>query len=241
MKKNALITGANKGIGLETAKQLATLGYFVYLGCRDKAKGQQAIEDLKAAGITNADILVIDVADIESIKTANKELSSKIQQLDVLVNNAGISGGMPQPATTVPVDTIREVFETNFFGAINVTQQFLDLMKKADEPRIVNVSSELGSLTLNNDPNWEFYDVKITAYNTSKTALNAYTVMLAYDLKDTPFKVNCVNPGYTDTDFNDHRGVLTVEEAGKTVVRYAILDNEGPTGKFFSEAGESAW
>ncbi|MBC8085030.1 MAG: SDR family oxidoreductase [Hymenobacter sp.] len=240
-KKTVLITGANKGIGLETARQLAGLGYFVYIGCRDQAKGQAAVRELNAAGITEVAVLAIDVTAASSIKAARQELEGKIERLDVLVNNAGISGPMPQAATTVPVDTVREVFETNFFGVIQVTQEFLGLLGKSAQPRIVNVSSDLGSLTDHSDPAWKYYDVKLAAYCSSKTALNAYTVMLAYDLRDKPFKVNSVNPGYTATDFNDHQGPLTPEQAAKVLVRFATLDENGPTGKFFSEEGETAW
>lgn len=240
-KKTVLITGANKGIGFEAAKQLAKLGYFVYIGSRDKANGLKAVEELKTLGFTDVDTLEIDVTNTQSVEKAKEELQSKIPQLDILVNNAGISGTMPQNASEVSLDNIRTVYETNFFGVIQVTQHFLDLLKKSDEPRIVNVSSDLGSLTNHSNPNYPFYEVKLTAYCTSKTALNAFTVMLAYELKDTNFKVNSVNPGFTATDLNGFTGAQTAEQAAKVIVKYAILDKNGPTGKFFSEDGEVAW
>lgn len=240
--KKVLITGANKSIGFETARQLLAAGYFVYLGSRDLQNGVDAVAKLKSAGFENIKAVQIDVSDPVSVAAARQELNS----LDVLINNAGISGGFPQPATTTDITTIREVFDTNFFGVINVTQTFLDLLQQSAEPRIVNVTSGLASLTLHSDPAWKFYAVKGGAYGPSKTALNAYTLVLAYELKDTPFKVNVVDPGYTATDFNHHRGPGTVEDAAKIIVKYATIGADGPSGKFFSNdidevSKESAW
>ena len=239
--KSAFVTGANKSIGFETARQLAQLGYFVYIGSRDQAKGLAAIEKLKTMGLTNVDWIQLDVTDIHSIKSAIHELETKTKKLDVLINNAGISGGFPQPATNVSNDMLRLVFETNFFGPIQVTQAFIALLKKSDQPRIVNVTTELSSLTNHSDPNWIFAQFKPAAYGPSKTALNAYTVMLANELKDTNFKVNCVCPGFTATDFNNHQGTRTVEQAARVIVKYATLGNDGATGKFFNEEGQTAW
>jgi NAD(P)-dependent dehydrogenase (short-subunit alcohol dehydrogenase family) len=239
--KTALITGANKSIGFETARQLTQLGYFVYIGSRDKTRGLQAIEKLKAMGFTNVDCIQLDVTDIDSIKSARQALEAKTNKLDILINNAGISGGFPQPATKVAHDTLRLVFETNFFGPIRVTQEFMEMLKKSDQPRIVNVTTELSSLTNHSDPNWIFAQFKPAAYGPSKTALNAYTVMLAVELKDTNFKVNCVCPGFTATDFNNHQGTKKVEQAAIAIVKYATLDKDGATGKFFNEEGEIAW
>ncbi|MEJ7645912.1 MAG: SDR family NAD(P)-dependent oxidoreductase [Chryseolinea sp.] len=221
--KTALVTGANKSIGFETAKQLGQLGYFVYIGSRDKIKGFKAIENLQAIGLTNVECIQLDVTDINSIKVARQELESKTPRLDILINNAGISGGFPQPATKVSIDTLRLVFETNFFGAVQVTQEFVGLLEKSDQPRIVNVTTELSSLTNHSNPNWKFAQFKPAAYGPSKTALNAYTVMLAVELKDTNFKVNCVCPGFTATDFNNHQGVKKVEDAATVIVKYATL------------------
>lgn len=239
--KTALVTGANKSIGYETAKQLAKLGYFVYIGSRDKTKGLEAIEKLKALGLTNVDCIQLDVTDINSIKSARQELEVKTKKLDILINNAGISGGFPQPASKVSMDTLRLVFETNFFGAVQVTQEFIELLKKSELPRIVNVSTELSSLTNHSDPNWKFAQFKPAAYGPSKTALNAYTVMLADELKDTNFKVNCVCPGFTATDFNNHRGDKKVEDAPTAIVKCATLGKDGATGRFFNAEGEMPW
>jgi NAD(P)-dependent dehydrogenase (short-subunit alcohol dehydrogenase family) len=239
--KSAFVTGANRGIGFETAKQLASLGYFVYLGSRDKAKGLDAIRKLKALGYSNVDCIELDVTNIDSIRSARQDLEFKTEQLDVLINNAGISGGFPQPPIDVSIDTLRLTFESNFFGPIQIIQEFIGLLKKSSEPRIVNVTTELSSLTKHGDPTWKFYSVKPSAYGPSKTALNAYTVMLAFELKDTNFKVNCVCPGYTATDFNNYRGERTVEQASSVIVKYATLNQDGATGKFFSEGGETAW
>ena len=239
--KSALVTGANKSIGFETAKQLAQLGYFVYIGSRDNTKGLKAIKNLNAIGLSNVDCIQLDITDLNSIKAARQQLESKIQNLDILINNAGISGGFPQPATKVSIDTIRLVFETNFFGTVQVTQEFIELLKKSDQPRIVNVTTELSSLTNHSNPNWKFAQFKPAAYGPSKTALNAYTVMLADELKDTNFKVNCVCPGFTATDFNNHRGNKKVEDAASVIVKYATLEQDGPTGKFLSEEGETGW
>jgi NAD(P)-dependent dehydrogenase (short-subunit alcohol dehydrogenase family) len=244
--KTALITGANKSIGFEAARQLLQQGYYVYLGSRDAQKGQQAVGQLKAEGLTQVELLLIDVTDSASITAARAALGQKTPVLDVLINNAGISGGMPQPALTTSTSAIKEVFETNVFGVIEVTQTFVDLMRPSPAPRIVNVTSGLGSLTLHNDPSWKYYGVKLAAYNTSKAALNAYTIMLAYELRDTPFKVNAVDPGYTATDFNHHSGPGSVQDAAARLVKAAVLGPDGPTSQFFSddnapETGISPW
>ena len=238
--KTVLITGANKGIGFETAKQLAQSGYFVYLGSRDKIKGLEATEKLKALGINNVACIEIDVTNINSIKSARKELESKVKQLDVLINNAGIGGGQAQNLSTGEIENLRKVFDTNFFGAVQTTQQFIELLKKSNEPRIVNVSSGLGSLTIHSstqNPNYAIYD----AYSCSKTALNAFTVLLAKEFRNTNFKINSVTPGYTATDLNHFQGTQTPEQAAKVIVKYATVDNDGPTGKFLKEDGEVDW
>ncbi|AKD54960.1 SDR family oxidoreductase [Spirosoma radiotolerans] len=244
--KTVLITGANKSIGFETARQLLQEGYFVYLGSRDEQKGQQAVSQLQAEGLTNVEPIEIDVDNIESIKAAREVLGRKTQALDVLINNAGISGSMPQTALEADISVFRQVLETNFFGVIEVTQAFIDLLKQSPEPRIVNVTSGLGSLTLHSDPTWKYYAVKPASYVASKAALNAYTIMLAHDLRDSSFKVNAVDPGYTATDFNHHSGPGTVPDAAARVVKAAVLGPDGPTGQFFSddnvpETGISPW
>ncbi|GAB3494441.1 SDR family NAD(P)-dependent oxidoreductase [Spirosoma knui] len=244
--KTVLITGANKSIGFETARQLLQQGYYVYLGSRDAQKGQQAVDQLKSEGFDNVEPIVIDVDNVASIQTARETLGQKTSTLDVLINNAGISGELPQPSLETDISVFRQVFETNFFGVIEVTQAFIDLLKQAIEPRIVNVTSGLGSLTLHTDPNWKYYAVKASCYASSKAALNAYTIMLAYDLRDTAFKVNAVDPGYTATDFNHHSGPGTVPDAAARLVKAATLGPDGPTGQFFSDdnapdTGISPW
>jgi NAD(P)-dependent dehydrogenase (short-subunit alcohol dehydrogenase family) len=244
--KTALITGANKSIGFEAARQLLQQGYYVYLGSRNAQNGQQAVDQLKAEGLTQVEPLVIDVADSASIAAARETLGQKTNALDVLINNAGILGSPSQPALSADINMIKEVYNTNVFGVIEVTQAFIDLLRQSPEPRIVNVTSGLGSLTLHNDPSWKYYHVKGAAYQPSKAALNAYTIMLAYELRDTPFKVNAVDPGYTATDFNHHSGPGTVQDAAARLVKAATLGADGPTSQFFSddsnpETGISPW
>ncbi|MFI2744298.1 SDR family oxidoreductase [Zhouia sp. PK063] len=241
--KTALITGANRGIGFETAKQLITLGYFVYLGSRDLNRGEQAVQQLKALGLNTVEVLEIDIAKSESITNAKTQLSSKIKVLDVLINNAGILGEMPQQVSATSLENYHTVFQTNVFGTIEITQQFLSLLKKSEAPRIVNVSSEVGSITGNSDPTWEKYEsVKAyPVYSASKTALNAFTVALAYEFRNTNFKINSVTPGYTATEFNDYKGFKTVEEGAKPIVNFATLTQDGVTGKFYSLEGEVRW
>lgn len=243
--KTVLITGANKSIGFETARQLLQQGYYVYLGCRDMAKGQDAVTRLQREGLANTEVLEIDVNSETSVKAARQALGQKIKSLDVLVNNAGIGGSM-ESSLEAGLTTYRQTMDTNFFGVIAVTQAFIDLLKKSETPRIVNVTSGLGSLTLHNTPSWKYYGIKPAVYVASKAALNAYTITLAYDLRDTAFKVNAVDPGYTATDFNHHTGPGTVPDAAARVVKAAMLGSDGPTGQFFSddnapETGISPW
>ena len=233
--KKVLITGANKSIGYETARQLLQKGYYVYLGSRTTKNGEEAVEKLKAEGLSNVEAVQIDVSDDGSVKAARAELDKKTDVLDVLINNAGITGGMPQSALEATIDQFKNAFDTNLFGVVRVTQAFIDLLKKSPEPRIVNVSSSQGSLTLANDPSSQYYKHKGAVYQPTKSALNMYSIILAYELRDTPVKVNMVDPGFIKTDFNNHRGTGTVEEAGARIVKYAVVGNDGPTGGFFSE------
>jgi len=243
--KHILITGANKSIGLETARQLAQQGYFVYLGCRDLAKGQQAVAHLAEAGLTHVAAIQIDVCDKASIQAAEQTIREKAPVLDVLINNAGVLGEMPQNALTTGTAQLREVFDTNFFGTIDVTQAFLDLLEPAPVPVIVNITSGLASLTLQSDPTWVHAPYKLAAYGPSKTALNAYTIFLAHELRAKGFKVNAVDPGQTATDFTGHQGGA-VTDAAQFVARYATIGVDGPTGKYFSRDAptgetESPW
>lgn len=244
--KTVLITGANRSIGFETARQMLQKGYYVYLSSRNLEKGLEAVDKLKAEGLNEVEAIQIDVSDEASIKAARTEIGKKTEALDVLINNAGINGGLPQIATDTDIAVFRQVFDTNVFGVVLVTQAFMDLLQKSPQPRIVNVSSGGCSLTLHSDPTWKYYHHKGAVYPPSKAALNMYTIVLAYELRDTPFKVNAVDPGFTATDFNNHRGTGTVKEAGTRLVKYAIVDDTGPTGKFISEehnpeTGEIPW
>ncbi|MFD1875245.1 SDR family oxidoreductase [Hymenobacter bucti] len=233
--KSALVTGANKGIGLEVAKLLAQHGFYVYMGSRTLENGQAAVAQLNAAGLTNLEAVLLDVTQPASVRAARAAIGEKTPALDVLVNNAGISGGMSQSARHATPEQFRAVFETNVFGVASVTQAFLDLLEKSPQPRIVNVSTAMASLTLYADLDNENLAYRFPVYQASKTALNMYTVNLAYELRNTPFKVNAVCPGYTKTDFTGHQGTSTTEEAGRRLVKYALLGPDGPTGKYFSE------
>ena len=244
--KKVLITGGNRSIGFETARQLLQQGFYVYLGSRSLKAGEEAVSKLRSEGLTEVEAVQLDVTDEASVQAARKTIGSKTESLDVLINNAGISGGFPQTAVDSDIALFREVLDINLYGVVRVTQAFLDLMKKAAQPRIVNVTSGLGSLTLHNDPNWKHYAVKGAVYNTSKAALNMFTITLAYELRETPFKVNVVDPGYTATDFNHHSGPGTVEDAAARLVKCATIGEDGPTSTFFSDdnneqTGISAW
>ena len=245
--KKVLITGANKSIGFETSRQLLQQGYYVYLGCRSLESGLEAVNALKGEGLINVEAIQLNVTDQQSVDAARAAIGKKTAVLDVLINNAGISGVPPQSALDAGIDNFKNVFETNVYGVARVTQSFIDLLRKSPEPRIVNVSSSVGSLSLQSNPDWPFYHhAKFVVYSASKSALNMYTVTLAYELRDTAFKVNSIDPGYTKTDFNNHQGTGTVEDAAARVVRYAVIDNNGPTGKYISEesnpeTGEIPW
>lgn len=233
--KTALVTGANKGIGFEVVKILAKKGFLVYLGSRNIESGLTAVEKLKSEGITNVEAIELDVTNQDSVLAAHTAISEKSNVLDVLVNNAGISGELPQSALHATIDQFRTVYETNVFGVVSVTQAFIELLKKSSEPRIVNVSTAMGSLTLAADTSSAGYDKKFAVYQSSKTALNMYTVNLAYELRNTPFKVNAVCPGWTKTDFTNQQGTSTVEQAGQRIAKYALIGQDGPTGEYFSE------
>ncbi|HEV8511744.1 MAG TPA: SDR family oxidoreductase [Cyclobacteriaceae bacterium] len=244
--KTALVTGANKSIGFEVARQLAQKGIYVFLGSRDLKNGREAVNKLIAEGLNNVEAIRLDITNDESVKSARLEIGKKTKVLDILINNAGIYGGYPQAALDATVDQFKAAYDANVYGIVRVTQAFIDLLKKSSEPRIVNVSSSQGSITLHSDPSYKYYDYKGAVYLSSKSAMNMYTVVLAYELKDTNFKINAVCPGYTKTDFNGHRGTGTVDDAGKRILKYALIDKDGPTGKFFSEennpkTGEIPW
>ena len=233
--KSALVTGANKSIGFEVARQLAQKGIYVYLGSRSLENGRAAVNKLLAEGLSNVAAIQLDITDDASVKNARAEIGKQTKMLDILINNAGIYGGYPQAALDATIDQFKAAYDANVYGIVRVTQAFIDLLKNAAEPRIVNVSSSQGSITLHSDPAYKYYDYKGAVYLSSKSAMNMYTVVLAYELKNSNFKINAVCPGYTKTDFNGHRGTGSLEDAGNRIVKYALIDNNGPTGKFFSE------
>ena len=241
MEKVVLVTGANKGIGFEVSRQLGRAGFTVLLGARNTARGEEAAKKLRGEGLdvrfVKADL---DQA-VESGSALAKQIGEEFGHLDVLVNNAAIADREDGPASSVGIETLRRTFETNFFGTVALTQPLLPLLRAAERARIVNVSSGLGSIAINNDPNTPFYHVKILGYNASKAALNMFTVDLAYDLRDTKIKVNSVSPGFVATDMNNHTGTDTVEEGAVAIVRLAQLPDEGPTGSFIHKDGTYPW
>jgi NAD(P)-dependent dehydrogenase (short-subunit alcohol dehydrogenase family) len=233
----ALVTGANKGLGLETVRRLAALGWEVYLGARGAARGTAAVEKLAAEGL-GARFVPLDVTSDESIADAAQTVATRTGRLDVLVNNAGV-GGLPiPPADTRPAD-MREMFEVNVFGPVRVTHAFLPLLRASANPRIVMVSSGLGSFTVIGDPRWAGLVPPILGYPASKAALNMITRQYARALDG--IRVNAVDPGYTATDLNNHTGFQTVEDGAVAIVRLARIGPDGPTGGFFDRSGAVAW
>lgn len=229
----ALVTGATRGIGLETVRQLAETGIHVLLAGRDRAKAVEASLKLQGQGLS-VEAIAVDVTDSASIAAAAQEVARKQGRLDILVNNAGILlDDLSKVPSEQSLQAWRSTFETNLFGLIAVTQAFLPLLRKAPAGRIVNVSSILGSLTLHSDPASPIYGFKVPAYNVSKSAVNAWTVELAHELRNTAIKVNAIHPGYVKTDMNDGEGELDVADGAKTSVRLALIDDAGPSGGFF--------
>ncbi|PNS07635.1 SDR family oxidoreductase [Solilutibacter silvestris] len=229
--KVALVTGATRGIGFETVRQLAGQGVHVLLAGRDRAKAVEAALKLQSEGL-QVEAIALDVTRPDSIAAAAQEVERKHGKLDILVNNAGVlRDDMQRKPSEQSLDTWRETFDTNVFGVVATTQAFLPLLKRAPAARIVNLSSILGSIAANADPASPIYDFKIPAYNVSKSAVNAWTVQLAHELKDTAIKVNAVHPGSVKTDMNAH-GDLEVADGARTSVRMALLDERGPSGGF---------
>ncbi len=239
-KKIALVTGANKGIGFEVARQLAEQGITVLLGARNTERGEEAAAKLRGQDF-DVHFVHLDIQDAATHQAAAQFIEEKFGKLDILVNNAGIALDAGEKPSEVSQDLLRQTFDTNFFGAIAVTQAFLPLIKKSNAGRIVNVSIGLGSLTLHGDRNWEFFEVKPLAYNASKTALNAFTVMLAHELKDTDIKVNSADPGFTATELNGHQGYKTVEQGASIITQLAVLSADGATGSYFDDQGVLPW
>jgi NAD(P)-dependent dehydrogenase (short-subunit alcohol dehydrogenase family) len=227
-----LITGANKSLGYETARQLIAAGHTVYVGARDLERGKRAADELGGRFIQ------LDVTDDASVRAAAQTIQDEVGHLDVLVNNAGIPGTQDgSPAN------FQNVFEVNVFGVVRMLQEFLPLLEKSDNPVIVNVSSGLGSLTVSADPEgnktaapvW----VPTLAYSSSKAALNMLTIQ--YARRYPGMRINVVDPGYTATDFNAHTGYQTIEEGAEIIVRLARITKDGPTGEYLSLTGTMPW
>ncbi|WP_348787355.1 SDR family oxidoreductase [Leifsonia sp. NPDC080035] len=228
----ALITGANKGIGYETARRLAELGMTVLIGARDEQRGREAEASLRELG-ADARFVPLDVTDAASIARAAEWIDAEFGRLDVLVNNAGTATVSRQRAlaSETSLDDMRAVYEVNVFGLVAVTNAMLPLLRRAEAARIVNVSSEVGSIGSQSDPESPLYAMPASAqYPSSKAAVNMLTAMYARELRDTPIKVNAANPGFTDTDFNDHRGIRSVQDGAEPSVHLATLPADGPSG-----------
>lgn len=235
----ALVTGANKGIGFEIAAGLGRLGWRVGVGAREERRREDAVAKLRADG---ADVfgVALDVTSDESIAAAARLIEEQHGRLDVLVNNAGITGGMPQDPTTVDPATVLRVVDTNVLGVIRVTNAMLPLLRRSAAPRIVNMSSSVGSLTLQTTPG-AFVGPISAAYSPSKTFLNAVTVQYAKELAETNVLINAGCPGYCATDLNGFRGTRTAEQGAQIAIQLATLPDGGPTGGFFDDAGPVAW
>ena len=235
----ALVTGANKGIGYEIAAGLGALGFGVGVGARDAGRRDAAVEKLRAGGV-DAFGVPLDVTDDDSVAAAARLVEERAGRLDALVNNAGITGGVPQEPTRVDPAIIRTVVETNVIGVVRVTNAMLPLLRRAASPRIVNVSSGVGSLARQSDPDGDSGPIAV-AYSPSKTMLNAVTVQYARELRDTHILINAACPGYVATDLNGFRGVRTPEQGAAIAIRLATLPDGGPTGGYFEDAGVIPW
>jgi NAD(P)-dependent dehydrogenase (short-subunit alcohol dehydrogenase family) len=231
-QKIALVTGATRGIGLETARQLADSGVRVLLAGRNLAAATKAAEELQLQGLA-VEPLALDVTDSDSISAAAAHVHSRFGRLDILVNNAGVLlDAMDRKPSEQSLQVWRDTFDTNVFAVVEVTKAFLPLLKAAVSGRIVNLSSQLASFGLHTDPASAIYDFKIPAYNASKGVVNAWTVHLAYELRGTSIKVNAVHPGYVMTDMNGGHGEVGVDVGAKSSVEMAMLDDSGPSGTF---------
>jgi NAD(P)-dependent dehydrogenase (short-subunit alcohol dehydrogenase family) len=242
-KKVALITGGNKGIGLETGRQLGKLGYAVLLGARDVPKGEAAAKQLRADGI-DARAVVLDVTKAEDIASVARVVESKFGRLDVLVNNAGVmleKGWTQNLTSTTDLEKLRATFDANLFAVVAVTNALLPMLRKAEAARIVNVSSILGSVSLQATKGSPTYGTKLFAYNASKAALNMFTIHLAHELRGTTIKVNSAHPGWVKTDLGGSAAPMSAVDGAKTEVQLATLPEDGPTGGFFHMGEAIAW
>lgn len=241
--KVAFITGANRGIGFETAKGLGELGVTVILGTRDLTKGQAAAMELQSLGI-KADAIQYDAEQANSAVSVFNYFSKNFGKLDILVNNAGINKEQlmgSNNSSSVSQEVLHKTFQTNLFSVIELTQKLLPLIKKAADGRIVNLSSILASLTLHSMPNSPIDPAKGFAYNTSKTALNAYTIHLAHELRNTNIKVNSAHPGWVKTELGGENAPMEVADSGKTSIQLATLDSNGTSGGFFHVGDALPW
>jgi len=245
-QKIAFITGGNRGLGFQTALDLKSEGVTVVIGSRDAQQGQEALKKLRAAGV-DADTIQFDITNPADHQAAYDYFNSKYGRLDILVNNAGIAGGTfpgegpEHRASDVPLELLHKVFETNFFAPVALTQTLLPLIKKSPAGRIVNLSSILASLTLHADPKSPIYNAKSFAYDASKTALNAFTVHLAWELRKTNIKVNSAHPGWVKTDMGGEHAPMEVSEGGKTSAALATLPDNGPSGGYFHLGKPLPW
>ncbi|WP_219462108.1 SDR family oxidoreductase [Nonomuraea rhizosphaerae] len=236
MTTTALITGANKGIGFEIARLLGERGVTAIVGARDEERGRAAAERLGQPYVP------IDVTDPQSAEAAAKWIEREHGGLDILVNNAGIAIFQEdERPSAIPAEVFRQVYETNVFGVVTVTNAMLPLLRGSRAARIVNMSSELGSMTLALDRGTHYWDTNLAAYNSSKSALNMITVSYAKELMDTPIKVNAACPGYCATDLNAHTGFRTPEQGAAIAVKLATLDEDGPTGSYLHDDGTLPW
>lgn len=238
--KVAVVTGANKGIGLEVSRQLATRGYTVWLSARDADLGAAAAEALGATGL-DVRFLRLDVTSDESVRDAAERVGTECGRLDALINNAGVALEGRTPPSEIDLATVRATFEVNLFGCIRVTQAFLPWLKQSSAPRIVMVSSDMGSHTNRTNPDFPYLALNPMGYISSKAALNAVTIAFANELKGDAVKVNAANPGFTATDLNGHQGIRSVEQGAAPIVQLATLPETGPTGTFVGVEGTEPW
>jgi NAD(P)-dependent dehydrogenase (short-subunit alcohol dehydrogenase family) len=241
--KVALITGANKGLGLETARQLGKLGYVVLLGSRDALKGEVAARQLRDEGV-DARVVKLEVTKQADIDAAVAQIENEFGRLDVLVNNAGVmieKGWTKNTTSETTMENLRATFDANVFAAFAVTKAMLPLLRKSEAGRIVNVSSILGSISLQATKGSPTYGTKLFAYNSSKAALNMLTISLAHELRNTGIKVNSAHPGWVKTDLGGSAAPMSVVDGAKTEVELATLGEDGPTGGFFHAGKEIAW